>query len=126
MNTTTCPIKIVVEPFYLDNISQPARGHYIFAYTITIFNQGEKGAQLLRRHWIITDADGHVDEVKGEGVVGEQPYIKPGTAFQYTSYAVIKTPVGNMQGNYQMLGDDQQEFIAPIPIFRLAMPGVLN
>ena len=83
-------------------------------------------AKLLTRHWIITDANGRVQEVRGEGVVGEQPYLKPGQGFRYSSGAVLETPVGAMQGSYQMIADDGAQFDAPIPAFRLAMPGMLH
>jgi len=98
----------------------------VFAYTITIRNEGEVAAKLLTRHWIITDADARVSEVRGDGVVGEQPYLKPGQGFRYSSGAVLETPVGTMQGSYQMIADDGARFDAPIPAFRLAMPGMLH
>ena len=98
----------------------------MFSYTITIRNEGEVAARLLTRHWVITDANGRVQEVRGDGVVGEQPYLKPGQGFRYSSGAVLETPVGAMQGSYQMLGDDGARFDAPIPVFRLAMPGMLH
>jgi len=98
----------------------------VFAYTITIRNEGEVPAKLLTRHWIITDANGRVQEVRGDGVVGEQPYLKPGQGFRYSSGAVLETPVGTMQGSYQMITDDGAKFDAAIPAFRLAMPGMLH
>jgi ApaG protein len=119
-------INIQVETSYLDDQSEPGEQRYVFAYTITIRNEGEMPAKLLARHWIITDANGHVEEVRGDGVVGEQPYLKPGQGFRYSSGAVLETPVGTMQGSYQMEAEDGAKFDAPIPAFRLAMPGMLH
>jgi ApaG protein len=119
-------ISIDVETTYLDDQSEPREQRYVFAYTITIRNEGEIPAKLLTRHWIITDANGRVQEVRGDGVVGEQPYLKPGQGFRYSSGAVLETPVGTMQGSYQMVADDGAQFDAPIPAFRLAMPGMLH
>jgi ApaG protein len=98
----------------------------VFSYTITIRNEGEIPAKLMTRHWVITDADGQVREVRGDGVVGEQPYLLPGQGFRYSSGAVLETPVGAMHGSYQMVGDDGAHFDAPIPAFRLAIPGMLH
>jgi ApaG protein len=106
--------------------SKPEEGHYAFSYTITIRNEGQVPARLLTRHWVITDANGKVKEVRGEGVVGEQPYLLPGQGFRYSSGAVLETPVGAMQGSYQMLADDGAHFDAPIAPFTLAMPGLLH
>jgi ApaG protein len=119
-------IRVDVETSYLDEQSDPGEGRYVFSYTITIRNEGQVPARLLRRHWRITDANGKVEEVRGDGVMGEQPYLKPGQGFRYSSGAVIETPVGTMQGSYQMLGDDGAHFDAPIEVFRLAIPGVLQ
>jgi ApaG protein len=119
-------INIDVETTYLDDQSEPREQRYVFAYTITIRNEGEVPAKLLTRHWIITDANGRVQEVRGDGVVGEQPYLKPGQGFRYSSGAVLETPVGTMQGSYQMVADDGAQFDAPIAAFRLAMPGMLH
>jgi ApaG protein len=119
-------ISVDVETTYLDDQSEPREQRYVFAYTITIRNEGEVPAKLLTRHWIITDANGRVQEVRGDGVVGEQPYLKPGQGFRYSSGAVLETPVGTMQGTYQMLADDGAQFDAPIAAFRLAMPGMLH
>jgi ApaG protein len=98
----------------------------VFSYTITIRNEGNASARLLTRHWIITDANGKVQEVRGDGVVGEQPYLKPGQGFRYSSGAVLETPVGAMQGSYEMITDEGMRFDAPIAAFRLAMPGILQ
>jgi ApaG protein len=119
-------ISVQVETAYLEDQSAPQAQRFVFGYTITIRNDGEVTAKLLTRHWIITDADGKQQEVRGEGVVGEQPRLKPGQGFRYSSGAVLQTPVGAMQGSYQMIGDDGLHFEAPIPPFRLAMPGLLN
>lgn len=107
---------------YIEDQSAPEENHYVFAYTITILNVGAVRSKLLTRHWIITDANGRVQEVRGEGVVGEQPHLAPGEAFRYTSAAAIETPIGSMQGSYQMIGDDGVRFDAPIVPFRLAVP----
>ena len=101
-------------------------GRYVFAYTITIRNPGSVTAQLISRHWIITDAQGLVQEVRGLGVVGAQPVLKPNESFEYTSGTAIATPVGTMRGSYQMRGEDGVEFDATIPEFMLSMPRVLH
>ena len=119
-------IDVTVETRFLQEQSDPAEDRYAFAYTITIHNGGRVPARLLTRHWLITDANGHVQEVRGEGVVGEQPHLQPGQGFRYSSGAVLETPVGSMQGSYQMLADDGARFDAPIPVFRLAKPGTLH
>ena len=122
----TNQIRIDVLTNYLKDQSDPGDDKYVFSYTITIRNEGDVPARLLTRHWIITDANGKVQEVRGEGVVGEQPYLKPGQGFRYTSGTVLETPVGAMQGSYQMVADGGQTFDAPIPTFRLAIPGILQ
>ena len=119
-------IRVEVETSYLDEQSEPNERRFVFSYTITIRNEGPVPARLLTRHWIITDANGKVQEVRGDGVVGEQPHLKPGQGFRYSSGAVLETPVGAMQGSYEMVGDDGQRFDAPILPFRLAMPGILQ
>ncbi|MCZ8131889.1 MAG: Co2+/Mg2+ efflux protein ApaG [Steroidobacteraceae bacterium] len=119
-------ISVDVDTTYVEEQSEPREGRYVFAYTITIRNVGTVPAKLLTRHWIITDANGKVQEVRGDGVVGEQPHLKPGQGFRYSSGAVLETPVGAMQGSYQMLADDGRRFDAPIPPFRLSMPGLVN
>lgn len=119
-------IRVDVETSYIEEQSDPRDKRFVFSYTITIRNEGQVSARLLTRHWIITDANGNVKETRGDGVVGEQPYLKPGQGFRYSSGAVIETPVGTMQGSYQMIADDGQHFDAPIAPFRLAMPGVLH
>ena len=119
-------ISIDVATQYIEDQSDPREKRYVFSYTITIRNEGPVAARLLTRHWIITDANGRVQEVRGDGVVGEQPHLKPGQGFRYSSGAVLETPVGAMQGSYQMLADDGEHFDAPIAPFRLAIPGVLH
>jgi ApaG protein len=111
---------------YVEDQSNPGDGRFVFAYTITIRNEGSVPARLLTRHWIITDANGKVQEVVGEGVVGEQPYLQPGEGFRYSSGAILETPVGAMHGKYRMVADDGEHFDAPIAPFTLAMPGLLH
>lgn len=119
-------IRIEVETAFVPAQSDPEKGQYVFAYTITIRNRGTVPARLLRRHWVISDANGKVQEVEGEGVVGEQPYLRPGEDFQYTSGTRMDTPIGTMRGSYRMHGDDGAEFDAEIPPFVLAAPRVLH
>ena len=119
-------IKIDTRIDYLETESEPDSDRYVFAYTITIRNQSEEAARLLTRHWVITDATGRIQEVHGEGVVGETPYIQPGHAFRYTSAAMIETPVGTMEGEYQMRTDSGELFDAKIPAFTLAVPRTLH
>jgi ApaG protein len=126
MESAQHKIRVDVDTSYLADQSDPKDKRYVFAYTITIRNEGSVPARLLTRHWIITDSNGKVQEVRGEGVVGEQPYLKPGQGFRYSSGAVLETPVGAMQGSYQMVSDDGDHFDAPIAAFRLAMPGLLH
>ena len=111
---------------YLVDQSDEAASRYVFAYTITLRNLGSVPAQLISRHWIITDAQGLVQEVRGLGVVGAQPLLQPGESFEYTSGASIATPVGTMRGSYQMLAQDGTRFEAPIPEFTLSVPRVLH
>jgi len=126
MSPSRHQISVDVDARYLENQSNPRESRFVFAYTITIRNHGEVPARLLKRHWLITDANGKVQEVRGEGVVGEQPYLKPGQGFRYTSGAILETPVGAMEGSYEMLADDGVSFDAPIAPFRLAMPGTIH
>jgi ApaG protein len=119
-------ISITSKTSYIAEQSSPEQARYVFAYTITITNVGLVAATLLRRHWLITDANCKVQEVKGDGVIGKQPYLIPKESYQYTSAAVLETPVGCMQGSYEMIGDDGIEFEAPIPVFNLSIPNVLH
>ena len=126
MSSVVNKISVEVETSYVDEQSDPNERRYVFSYTITIRNEGAVPARLLTRHWIITDANGKVQEVRGDGVVGEQPHLKPGQGFRYSSGAVLETPVGAMQGSYEMIDDEGQRFDAPIQPFRLAMPGIVQ
>lgn len=119
-------IGIDVATNYVDDQSEPGSDRYVFSYTITISNNGDLPARLISRHWVITDANGKVQEVTGDGVVGEQPHLNPGEVFRYSSGAVLETPVGAMQGLYRMEADNGVNFDAPIAPFTLAVPGVLH
>lgn len=119
-------INVSVASDYLPEQSHPQRERYVFAYTVTIRNQGSESARLLSRHWILTDANGQVQEVRGDGVVGEQPHLRPGETYKYTSGTEITTPIGSMHGSYQMIADDGTHFDAPIPAFSLASPVQLH
>ena len=126
MDSERYNIQVSVESQYIEKESDPDQGRYVFAYTVTIVNQGSVPAKLLARHWIISDSDGRTQEVRGEGVIGEQPYLQPGEGFRYTSGTILDTPVGVMQGSYQMLADDGEHFDAPVSPFRLANPRLLH
>ncbi|MGI9291659.1 MAG: Co2+/Mg2+ efflux protein ApaG [Gammaproteobacteria bacterium] len=119
-------IRIMTQCWYLAEQSNPDEKRYAFSYTISIHNNGSQPAKLLTRHWLITDADGKVQEVHGDGVVGNQPEIAPGENHTYSSGALIETPVGTMEGKYGMITPTGEKFDAPIPVFRLAVPGILN
>jgi ApaG protein len=119
-------VAVSVQTQYLPEQSDESGGRYVFAYTITIRNAGSIAAQLISRHWIITDSQGLVQEVRGLGVVGAQPLLQPGESFEYTSGTSIATPVGTMRGTYQMLAADGSRFEAPIPEFTLSVPRVLH
>jgi len=119
-------IDVSVSTEYLPEQSSPERDHYAFSYEVTIANNGSQSAQLLSRHWLITDGNGKIQEVRGAGVIGEQPVIPPGYRHIYSSGTVLATKVGSMQGSYQMLAEDGQHFDAPIAPFRLAVPGALH
>lgn len=119
-------VKVSVSTQYIEAESNVDADRYVFAYTITIENDGDIPVKLLNRHWIITDANNKIQEVKGKGVIGEQPYLRPGQSFQYTSGTMMETPVGSMQGTYQMVADDNHHFDAVIDPFTLAMPRMLN
>ena len=126
MSTTDYIFDIAVDTCFLDDQSAPEEGRFVFAYTIHIRNDGKVPARLLGRHWLITDGNGKVKEVVGEGVVGEQPWLRPGEGFEYTSGAVLETDIGTMRGSYDMLADDGTRFAAPIPAFTLSVPRTLH
>lgn len=119
-------IRVEVQTDYIEAQSQPDANRYVFAYTITIYNEGTLNAKLLTRHWLITDANGKVQEVRGEGVVGEQPELSPGESYQYTSGTMIETQVGTMGGSYQMVDENGNLFDAEIPEFVLSVPRTLH
>jgi ApaG protein len=119
-------IKVVPKATYVAEQSDPSKNQYVFSYTITITNTGDVPAQLISRHWYITDGEHRVQEVKGLGVIGQQPVLKPGESFEYTSGASLPTPVGTMKGTYQMVGEDGTTFDAPIPSFTLSVPRTLH
>ena len=126
MSSNDYQFDIDVDTRFLDDQSAPEEGRYVFAYTIHIRNQGKVPARLLGRHWLITDGNGKEHEVVGEGVVGEQPWLRPGEGFQYTPGAVLETDIGTMRGSYDMLADDGTRFAAPIPPFTLTVPRTLH
>ena len=124
LNTAAIQVEVVTR--YLDEQSSPAENRFGFAYTITIRNVGSVAAQLIDRHWIITDGNGKVQEVRGEGVVGEQPKLEPGASHTYTSGCLLETPVGSMQGSFGMLSEQGDSFRAPVAVVRLAKPNMLH
>ena len=126
MSRTDYALDIAVQTRFLHDQSEPERDRYVFSYTIHIRNSGRLPARLLARHWVITDANGKVQEVDGEGVVGQQPLLRPGEDFEYTSGAVLETSLGTMEGRYAMLADDGTRFDAPIPAFTLSVPRTLH
>ncbi len=119
-------INVQVQTAYIDQQSEPESGRYVFAYTITITNDGTVPAKLMSRHWVIKDANEKTQEVRGMGVVGEQPHLIPGMSFEYTSGTVLETPFGTMEGSYQMVGDDGTQFNAEIRPFLLTVPRQLH
>jgi ApaG protein len=119
-------ITVVPKASYVEDQSDPSKNQYVFAYTITVTNSGTVPAQLVSRHWVITDANNKVVEVKGLGVIGQQPLLKPGESFEYSSGTHLETAVGTMRGEYQMVAEDGQHFDAPIPPFTLSVPRVLH
>ena len=119
-------IDISVESQYVADQSQPANQRFVFAYTVTVRNNGDTPAQLLGRHWIITDGNGRIEEVRGDGVVGEQPWVSPGDGFEYSSGAVLETGVGTMHGSYLMQTAEGTRFEAAIPLFVLSIPRTLH
>ena len=119
-------IAVSSEVSYVSSQSDPSANKFVFAYTITISNRGSLSARLIDRHWIITDSNGKIEEVKGEGVIGETPDLKPGASFRYTSGSMLETPVGSMEGSYGMRAEDGTMFTAPIPLFTLSRPNSLH
>ena len=119
---TTNHIRIEVEPTYVREQSDPGQGHFFFSYRVRIHNLGSVRVQLLSRHWIITDGFGKIEEVVGEGVIGQQPVLQPGEKFEYESFCPLATPTGSMQGTYTMVGSDGQKWDVQIPLFILAEP----
>ncbi len=126
MDTSRYNIEVSVTTDYVEGQSDPLHDRYVFSYTVTIINTGEVPAQLLSRHWLIRDGNDKVEEVRGEGVIGEQPRLAPGKGFTYTSGTIIETPMGTMGGSYQMIADDGTRFDAKIPDFTLNMPRTLH
>jgi ApaG protein len=125
-DSTKYQITVRTRTRYLEEQSRPEQDHYVFAYTITITNNGSVPAQLISRHWIITDSHHRVEEVRGLGVVGEQPWLKPGESYEYTSGSTLGTAVGTMRGSYQMVAEDGTRFDAPVPEFTLSVPRILH
>lgn len=119
-------ICIQVQSVYIENQSLPEEARFVFAYTVSIRNLGRTPVQLISRYWLITNSDGKRTEVQGQGVVGEQPIIQPSAEFRYTSGAIIETPMGTMEGHYVMLDNDGKNFYVDIPVFRLAIPTIIN
>ncbi|MGD8999170.1 MAG: Co2+/Mg2+ efflux protein ApaG [Granulosicoccaceae bacterium] len=119
-------IHVSVANAFVPEQSDPEHDRYVFVYTITIRNDGTVPAQLLTRHWVITHGNGKTEEVRGDGVVGEQPHLQPGESYEYTSGTILETPVGDMRGSYQMRADDGVEFEAVIPQFSLSLPHALH
>ena len=122
----TYDLSVVVEPSFVEEQSAPDRGHYVFAYKVRITNTGERPVQVISRHWIITDGDQRVQEVRGLGVIGRQPLLAPGETFEYTSGCPLETPVGTMRGTYHCVGENGIPFEVPIDEFVLAMPRTLH
>ncbi|MGE0593134.1 MAG: Co2+/Mg2+ efflux protein ApaG [Vicinamibacterales bacterium] len=125
-DTTTRGIRVRVTSSYLAERSSPRDGHFFFTYHVTVSNEGNATAQLVAREWVITNADGEIERVKGAGVVGEQPVLAPGASFEYTSFCPLRTPVGSMHGHYQMVTPEGEQFEAIIAPFTLAIPNALN
>lgn len=124
--TNNQKISVDVKTSYIDSQSSEHESRFVFSYTIKITNTGSIGAKLLTRHWLVTDANGKIQEVHGEGVVGEQPYLQPGQTYEYTSGTILETSIGTMGGSYQMIDDKGQPFDAPINEFVLSIPRTLH
>jgi len=125
-NKSQNQVKVTAVASYIDAQSAPEANRFVFAYKITVQNNGSEAAKLTHRHWHITDANGKQEEVHGEGVIGKQPYLKPGETFEYSSGTILETPVGAMQGYYDMTRDDGSHFKADIAPFTLSVPGSLH
>jgi len=125
-DTTTNGVRVEIKSMYVRERSSVEDDYYFFAYRVKISNVADAVVQLVSRHWVITDGDGHVEEVKGPGVVGEQPLLREGQSFEYTSFCPLSTPVGTMHGTYQMIGEEGEPFDAVISPFSLAVPGIVN
>jgi ApaG protein len=125
-NNSPYKVSINVESEYLDEQSDPEKSRFVHAYHVTITNEGDESAQLLNRHWLIVDGNEDVQEVQGEGVIGQQPVLQPGESYKYTSGTIIKTEVGCMHGSYEMQSENGEHFFAQIPAFTLARPGTLQ
>ena len=119
-------IQVIVQTRYIEEQSRPEQDYFVYSYTVTLINKGDQPARLLSRHWVITDSNQRVQEVRGEGVVGEKPYLKPGEQYTYSSGTMLETEVGTMRGSYQMIGDDGEQFDAAIDEFVLAPARVLH
>ena len=119
-------VTVDVATRYMESQSNPEANRYVFSYTITIRNQGTAAARLLNRHWLITDANSKIQEVRGEGVIGKQPYLSPGETYEYTSGTAIETPVGAMEGEYEMVDDDGMMFLATVAPFSLSVPHLVH
>lgn len=125
-DTTTRGVRVQVKSAYVPERSSPPESHFFFAYRVRISNEGDETVQLVSREWIITDADGNVERVRGPGVVGEQPVLGPGEAFEYTSFCPLRTPIGSMHGSYEMVSARGERFDATIAPFSLAVPTAVN
>lgn len=125
-SAVTDGIRVDVRSTFQPERSEPEKGRWLFSYTVRIANEGDLPAQLLARHWVITDAEGRREEVVGDGVVGHQPRLEPGEQFEYTSYCVLQTPHGSMHGSYRMVREDGTRFAARIAPFPLLVPGAAN
>ena len=126
MSSDKYQIAVAARAFFVEDQSEPDKNHYVFGYTIKVTNTGGVAAQLVSRHWVITDANHRVEEIRGIGVIGQQPTLQPGESFEYTSGCPLATPVGTMKGEYKMVAVDGTEFEAPIPEFTLSVPRVLH
>jgi ApaG protein len=125
-SAVTDGIRVSVTSAFRSDRSEPGQGRWLFSYTVRLANEGDAAAQLVSRHWVITDANGDREEVVGEGVVGQQPHLSPGEHFEYTSFCILKTPHGSMRGTYRMVRADGSTFDARIAPFALVVPGAVN